>query len=245
MPFCVNCGNEYSTGSKFCNYCGAPTDNTSGQLQTQQLNQYVGNSVQSYLDERNNNLAELAKMYDYFMSYRKKYERFLFLTNKLLHGYTFIPALVFGCIILNVFIIVLFFGSLGRDPVAVIVSLIGIPIGAGLIVLFILGTLDRNKKRKKLVEEKDDVLDELWNHYISYGPCLLGFEYTFPETLDEIQALLMSGRANNIKEAINIMLDDNHKRQMESIATATAKYAARTASNTGIAAAATVASFFM
>ena len=58
------------------------------------------------------------------------------------------------------------------------------------------------------------LFDELWKYYISYGPCVLGFEYTFPEMLQEIKNIVLSGRVNNTKEAINILLSDRQKQRL-------------------------------
>ena len=108
--------------------------------------------------------------------------------------------------------------------------------GIGLIIAFSSNARRHNRIKVKYQKESDELLDELWSNYISYGPCLLGFEFTIPENLEEIRDLLLSGRANNIRDAVNTMLDDKHKRQLESLAAATAKYAQQAAVNSGITA---------
>lgn len=261
MPFCVNCGREYTEGQKFCNSCGAPLGTAvsiSQQVQPQPISPYaVDNSVQSVFNERNSHIEEMTKMCDHFLPYKDKYDRYFFLLNRLKASNGYIVAIVFGFIFVNIASIIAsstilpainlmndwsgaseieyikFFSGLSWS---IIFYIIGIP----LIIVFICGTVSRSKKRKKMKAESEEILDELWNHYISYGPCLLGFEYTIPENLNEIRDLLVSGRANNIRDAVNTMLDDKHKRQMEALATATAKYAQQAARNTAITAAAVI-----
>ena len=105
-----------------------------------------------------------------------------------------------------------------------------------MILTFSINANVKKSRRKKFQKESDELLDELWNNYISYGPCLLGFEFTIPENLEEIRNLLLSGRANNIRDAVNTMLDDKHKRQLESFAAATAQYAQQAAVASGVTA---------
>lgn len=154
------------------------------------------------------------------------------------------PCLVIGIILIVIYSIIVLFniGTLPDDYMlisSIVYCVIFSPlflIGVGLIIAFIINANVKRSKRKKFQKESDELLDELWNNYISYGPCLLGFEFTIPDDLTEIRDLLLSGRANNIRDAVNTMLDDKHKRQLESFAAATAKYAQSAAISSGISA---------
>jgi len=59
--------------------------------------------------------------------------------------------------------------------------------------------------------------NNLMNHYASYTNSIqfpVGFEYSSPDILSELKSLIPSGRADNVKEAINCLEDDIHKWKM-------------------------------
>lgn len=222
MPFCINCGKEYDEGAMFCTSCGAAVNSSIVTQNKQPYNaESLGtDSVKSFIDARNSHIEELTKMCDYFSPYKDKYNRLYFLINTLSHGYTLVPALIIGIFISSTIGIGMAYPQLIKLIETGEISEIGIlgffiyAIGIALIFLFIFGTINRNIKRKKNKKECQMLFDELWKYYISYGPCVLGFEYTFPEMLQEIKNIVLSGRVNNTKEAINILLSDRQKQRL-------------------------------
>lgn len=244
MPFCVNCGSEYTEGQKFCHSCGAPL-NTAVSYPPQQVPSQpaspslADNSVQSVFIERNSHIEEMTRMCNYFLPYSQKYNRFLYLQRWLSTGVGLVPCLVIGIILIVIFShLFLIRATNDRSWISgeLAFYVIAVLTGIGLIIAFSSNARRHNRIKVKYQKESDELLDELWSNYISYGPCLLGFEFTIPENLEEIRDLLLSGRANNIRDAVNTMLDDKHKRQLESLAAATAKYAQQAAVNSGITA---------
>ena len=49
------------------------------------------------------------------------------------------------------------------------------------------------------------ITDELIPYYNAYGNCFVGFDYSFPDKLTKIYDLIQSGRAESVKDAIQIM----------------------------------------
>ena len=105
---------------------------------------------------------------------------------------------------------------------ALLSLLMGSPIG----LLFLLPILflcllkyNEGKKYKinseRIKERFKEVKLELVNNYNNYANCPIGFEYSNPEVIAIIKKTLISGRAESLKEAINIILDDIHKRNLE------------------------------
>ena len=90
-----------------------------------------------------------------------------------------------------------------------------------------------------------DLCDELYDHYLKYGNCSIGPEFTNPSNLQVILNTILSGRADTTKEAINVLVEDAHRKRMENYAAQTAEFAQKAAVNAGRAArASTVGAVF-
>ena len=70
-------------------------------------------------------------------------------------------------------------------------------------------------------------------------------EYTNPRITQVIYNVIRQGRADTPKEAINVMLQDAHRSEMELIAAQTAAAAHSASRSSGVAAAFCAASFFL
>ena len=90
-----------------------------------------------------------------------------------------------------------------------------------------------------------ELADELHTHFVNFGYCPIGEEFTNPAILSKISENLRTGRANNITDAINIMFDDAHKSQMEWAAMETAHSARQAAAGARTAAVFAAANFFL
>ena len=112
--------------------------------------------------------------------------------------------------------------------------------------------VDKRKIKKGYLNEVDYYTSkyyslnyELYNHYIAYKNCPIGPEYTNPANIRVILDTIISGRADTIKEAINILVEDAHRKRMEDYAAQTADFARRAAVQAGRAArASTVGAVF-
>ncbi|MPM54725.1 hypothetical protein SDC9_101505 [bioreactor metagenome] len=69
-------------------------------------------------------------------------------------------------------------------------------------------------KRLSIEEELESKENELKSYFDSYKKSVVSFEYSNPKTINLLKHSISSGRADNIKEAINCMLDDYHKQQL-------------------------------
>lgn len=125
-------------------------------------------------------------------------------------------ACVVGGIILSVIFYFVFIGfvpSVRHSEVFALVSF-----GFFSLILPIRWYVKGNAKYRSSMARLDKQLlelqGELRTHYSAYDNFPVGFEYSHPAVLLELIQLLSSGRADDIKEAINCMLDDRHKQEM-------------------------------
>lgn len=79
-------------------------------------------------------------------------------------------------------------------------------IGAGLIVLFVMKKKSHAAKKQKNIEEAIDLSNQLTLLYNGYGNCILPPEYIDPRIVYKLQAIIMSGSALTIPDALNLIL---------------------------------------
>ena len=69
-----------------------------------------------------------------------------------------------------------------------------------------------NRKKYSYFEKRYASLSkELFDHYISYPNCPVGPEYINPQILSLLHSVLLSGRADTVKESINLVIDETHR----------------------------------
>lgn len=253
--YCKNCGAQLDNNAKFCNVCGGKIQNEDDVILVSN-NQPVKNHYMSTREaERLSELNELDNMIAYFSQKQeayKDYDCFSKELYRLRRGIRSAP-LVWGIILSVLSLIFLCGGAIpnmfskansGEFYTYLFLSIFLSVIGTPLIVLFIIKKT-RNGSRLRTVTEKCDALeDELWAHYENYGHCLVGFEYSNPANLVVIKQTINAGRADNTREAINILLDDAHKANMEAIAIQAARNAAQAARGSTAAAIFSAGAFF-
>ena len=105
-------------------------------------------------------------------------------------------------------------------------------LGGGLIALYIFLQARKKNKLEAATKRYYELTDELIDHFRKYPNCPVGPEYTNPSNLAVIKRTIISGRADRIKEALNILVEDAHREKMENIASQTAEYARQAAANT-------------
>ncbi len=182
MGFCRQCGADLQ-GANFCPNCGAAVN----AVQVQQG---------GYMDLRQQSMAEMGKMLNYFTSKSKVY---------------------YDLDAVNAQIAELNEKSNGGWVVAAIISL-AIAIfkksafffvaAAVLTVLFVI----RHKKTKDALSAamrlQRKISKRMEMNYEAYGYCPVGLAYTRPEILMRLAEIIEDGRANTPGEAINIMKTD-------------------------------------
>ena len=221
MAFCQSCGAQLN-GEAFCPKCGAPTN---GEIRPAQNN---GGG----LSLRGQNLKVMDDLLEYFGRKTAQYDEYDEVDAKLDEWSTksYAAALVFGIILTIIGLILTFASCNGKSAAGV-----GVPmllIGLGLIALFVLLNIKKKKTIQELTNRLLALSLELQNHYEAYYDCPVGMEYTNPKILFAVKDMIRSGRADNPATAINLMLEDHHKREMELLAKQTKEAAEQTAAST-------------
>ena len=222
--FCNHCGAQNPDGALFCSACG---QSVSGGVQIN-IHQQINNRQQVRAAE----LAEMERMLRYFSQKGEQYAEYDRLAQQMvrLSKGKHYSLLVWG-IIIAVFGSLIYFGTFSQmDNVqkGVLAVALLVP-GAAMIVGHVFYAKYFDGNRARAVQRFNEVGAELTAHYQHYGLCSVGAEYTNPANLSVIYDTLQSGRADTIKEAINILVDDAYRSNMQ-------HYAAQTARNTAAAA---------
>lgn len=219
--FCPNCGNQLPDGAAFCSFCGsrtaaaAPSDSVSDRLAT-----------------RRSEEAELERMIGYFSRnadlYAEYDELVLALDGKKLKkrkGFLVWAILAYA---LSAYIFTIGIVEGLRDPIiAASVNAVG---ASMFLFAFIWTSVEKTKNYNKAIDRFAVVSGELAAAYRGYGPCLLSAEFTNPSNLSAILDSLRSGRADTIKEAVNVLVNDARRyyaRSTERRRIITARAAAR------------------
>ena len=108
------------------------------------------------------------------------------------------------------------------------------------IVFLVLSGVKRRSYYAKMQSEKerqleyyerryDELANELNTYFMNYGYCPVAASYSNPRILELIRQPINLGRADTIKEAINVMIMDSHNSEMELQAQLAAQSAASAA----------------
>ena len=231
--FCNNCGSPVPDGAAFCNSCGA---NLGGAVQTQaqQFHNQKNAIRQSEITELEDAIAHFDKKRNLF----KEYDLVSDLVVDFAGGAKK-SLLVWGIIISVLGTLVLLAG-----PEAFVGALLFIVPGAAMIVGGILMQVNNKKKYAYFLDEYVRISGELMDHYNAYPNCPVGAEYSNPEILESILGVLKSGRADTIKESINLLISDAERSEMQATMNAIENYTARASANASAAAFFAAANFF-
>ena len=277
--FCLQCGAKQNVSNKRLFVANASTWSGSASsvepITRQTNNMYAaeGNnplapdrtmmrSVNGYRDEeRAHALNELQRAYEWFSQKQNAYDEYDSISNRLpkMNRVGKRPLLIWGCILTGgSFLLMLLILNLtssyrvSANGGLIAVVIIGMLAGAGMIAGFFIAEANRKKTISILHERLEHLGQELTDHYIAFGRCSFGAEYSNPMIINRIMNLVNSGRADSIKEGINIMLSDLRMDQMAEMSRITAenvqiiaKNSAAAARGARTAAAFSAASFFL
>lgn len=235
--YCNNCGMQNPDGATYCNGCGKPI---TVKPETDSNNDRKSN--------RNSEIIALERMIRYFSKMSDKYDEYDRLTSKLnLYSKGKHHALLIWGIILLVVGSLVFSATSAQfsNGINGFLSLVCLLPGGGMIVGYIFYSRNFNRNIYRFTEERDMIAEELMEYYNNYGECSVGAEYTNPVNLSIIKDTIQSGRADTIKEAINILIDDTYRNKMQQLATQTAANTAATARATKATAVFSAANFFL
>ena len=249
--FCPYCGSAVAEGGSFCAVCGKNVATTApaqpmpsvAEIQAQQQLQ-----AQQYQMQKNairqSEINTLAQAIQYFSQKRSQFEEYDLvcdLVNDFAKGAKS-GLLVWGCIIATFGLIAT--GSVVGTGDMFPVMLFTLLPGIGMIVGGILMKINSRKKYEYFQAEYARLSDELYTYYLYYPNCPVGPEYVNPDILELIMEVLQSGRADTIKESINLLLADINQAEMNEYFEAIEQNAAAINAQTRAAAIFAAASFF-
>lgn len=213
MAFCKNCGTNLD-GANFCPSCGAAA-------QAAIIPQQTFTPASTYQNTRQQTMAQMDDMVDYFTARTSDYLHCDELEDRIakLKAKSFAGWLTAGVICAALAILLLCIGSSDNYFLATLVMLTP---PAAMIALYVLLTKKNKEKIQAANVELAQLSTELDDYYNAYGYCPIGKDYTHPVIIMELANIIRQGRANTPAEAINILLDDQHKYEMEQTAIRTA-----------------------
>lgn len=213
--FCTSCGTIIVEGSRFCSNCGKQIKESSTDISdTEQNRQTVNRPIESKVaaESKESLIEELERLRIYFASREAQYN----LRNKYINYLNTVTRpkvfawIIAGGIISFVFYFIFYFitsidtGSIGLFGVWIFVSIGGY-------IHF------KNKTEQDIKNTQNALIkmeNELKEYYDNARNCIIAFDYSEPAIIQNLIGVLINGRADSLKEAINVMLDDIHKQSM-------------------------------
>ncbi|MBQ3499166.1 MAG: zinc ribbon domain-containing protein [Clostridia bacterium] len=203
--FCQKCGFQMDDNSKFCPQCATPVAGNFVAANQQ--------AVYNYQAEKNairqSETEVVVNAYNHFSQKQAAFDEYDQVIRTISHyrRKNAIPMIVWGCILLAPVLIlglILGFEEIGFLYLAIILM---IP-GAALLAGGITKLLCVRKKIAALEQRYAQLSVELYNHYLNCPNCPVGPEYINPKALYKIITVLRSGRADTVKESINVIVND-------------------------------------
>ncbi|MBQ3230787.1 MAG: zinc ribbon domain-containing protein [Clostridia bacterium] len=261
--FCPYCGNNVPDGAAFCSSCGnnlsanqapAQTVVNDYQYQQQQMQQQYMMQQQMQMQQfqmqknavRQSEISALDQALRYFSQKRDVFEEYDNVCNLVNHYARGAKSalIVWGAIITSFgFLASLSAIENGFSTFVVFLLLMIVP-GLAMITGGILMKINNRKKFNYYQDRYAVLSQELYNFYMSYPECPVGPEYANPDILALIMETLQSGRADTIKEAINLLIQDANDAEYVEYLNAIQENTAAINSQTRVAAIFAAASFF-
>ena len=252
--YCSNCGKAIPADSLFCPYCGSRNEAASVTATTATRSVSIPvqhDPVAERRSLRSSEVAEIERMIRHFSSAEALYNEYDALCDKLdpRNRKKKVGLLVGGIILAVIGLYGTIFGTMlssrSGDAFGIILGIMLMAGGAVMITAFVITSKARNTNYSEAFARFDQVSNELFQHYLDYGPCLVSAEYTNPSNLAAIRDTIISGRADTIKEAVNTLIEDAHRTNMEAFARQTAISSANAARGSTAAAVFSAANLFL
>lgn len=226
--FCQNCGKQVSETASFCYSCG---------------NQIQGFAQASNLqrnDIRKNEITELEKMISHFSLKREVYREYDYvcsIVEELSKGKK-VALLVWGIILTafgSLYTLISLFDNIPKEAIMIILLFTFFP-GIMMLIFFIIHSVKHNNKKEIYFKKYYVLSNELYNHYLKYENCSIGVAYSNPDFLRFLLEKIYSGRADTIKEALNLTVDDSKYRDLSNKLSEIQRNTSIAATNAGMAA---------
>lgn len=227
--FCPKCGTEMPDSAEFCMKCGYSL----GGIKKPAV---VSGSIEQQMNTREESINTLNKIYSYFSKKGALYDEYDELQKKVDQC---IKAKHTGYLIVGIIFIVFGTPTIFRTSLPIVIESIpndwdSIPSWAipyvilylllllSPIIIGVILLLAQSSKKKKdykhaadISKRIQEISKDLSDYYDDFGPCIIGKEFSNPRIISVIVGLIKSGRADTPKEAINVMLDDAHKTNLQ------------------------------
>ena len=263
MSYCSVCGNMIPDGNGFCGKCGSPVngaapsvlDNVSI-LRKESLAK-IGDMI-SYFGKKEDLYNALTNCVNEIehprrVRYSKEKGTLQIVIGGLLMLFSFPITLALYCLI--AVLCEHFTGNAEyfneEQSTVILISVFASLLVLGLILL-IIGIVRHVKSGNTKRQERGDyingmkqinssIVSELEDYYLKYkeangNDCPVSFPNTHPNDLRKIEATIAEGRADSIKEAINVILQDNRNSQIQKQLEELQKHASKSALYSKIAA---------
>ena len=201
-------------------------------------------AISDAIKARDTDILSLKKCLDHFEKVRDEYEKHTRFTKKyalLKKGNRCFLSTLLHSLSISVSLIFLYGFILSVYDLLGVADILPLSFSEAVVAAFtvsisisFLNSFYNHRRMIKLNKYISDTTESLKKHYEKYKNSPVSFEFSDPVYVECFINLLMNGRADSIKEAINIFMDDYHKQQVlqihEQIAIS-AKSAAIAASN--------------
>ena len=210
--FCPKCGKQILDQSFFCMYCGANIAILTPINQNNQLDFEFQNHRKAVRDSEINLLNNLLQ---YFSQKKEIYDEYDNASELLIYYSNGAKSslLVWGCILVAFGIFGFFSVNDIHEYMKYALPFILFP-GILMLIGGILMKVSNRMNYNHFKRNKENLFQELYSYYNTFSDCPIGFKFSNPRILESIMQIIKSGRADTIKESINIMINNKELAQI-------------------------------
>lgn len=244
--FCPNCGQALADGANFCANCGnslTTSQNVPVMDVTSSMHQYQVNKNAT----RQSELRVLDQLVSYFSQKEEQYNDYDLVTEAVnYYSRGAKKGLIVWGAILAAFGFIFLLARFDSEAASLATVGFFVFLLPGLAMIFggVMMQIANKKNYQKALDAWQMLSEELSIHYMAYPNCPIGPEYSNPQILRALRSTLQSGRADTIKECLNLMVSDANQRAMEDYLAQIQRNAAQAARSSTAAAIFMAASFF-
>ena len=225
--FCKYCGSNLTDDAMFCSSCGVNLK--ASPVASPPIVPHSDPALLQYYSmqkeaQRNSELQVLDRLINHFSQKIAQFNRYDELCEQLIQFEKGSPVAMvgWGCVlaIFGAVSVIMFYIMAANSNNSEYMAMAGL--ASALLVGGILMIVFGIRKRKIYYRDLDfcrselnRISEELYSHYLAYPNCPLGAEYVNPYVLQTLRSTLMSGRADTIKESLNLMIGDTRRDALE------------------------------
>lgn len=216
--FCSFCGTQIPNNSTTCPNCGSTI------IQNGSTDTTVVNPINNYEMQKNAvRASEIKSLTDTITYFEQIKDKFIAYdeASAMMQYYSIpprkAPFIIAGILIFAIIFTIwsMFkFNTYYYATLLISLQIFGIPAA----ILICYGIFKRKKTKKKYKHWESVYLqlaNEIYDHYNAYPSCPVGMEYINPNILHNIMQILRSGRADTIKESLNVAVADAGAAQIQ------------------------------